>query len=197
MLFVRVVESFILGEFDTFVEAQYDMRTVILIGTDHKYQRPIDGPDTQGIELFREALRIVCREHCVQAIAEEMSFEALQEKGLEESVPEQLGSELSLKHQFSDPTQEERWNLGIRQDNDIRAEHFNDGWSQEQIEGDVRARGKVVSDRIRERYWWNRIRELDTWPLLFICGADHYSSFSALLTRQGVKVIESYRDWEP
>lgn len=173
----------------------HEIRTVVLVGTDHKFQVP---SNELGVEEFRRAMRALCKQHKVLAIAEEMSLHALKEKGATESVALQLCADLDdLRHQFSDPSHQERWKLGIRQDNDIRVEHLSDDWTLEQIEADVAARGRAASDPIRERFWWSRIQQLNTWPLLFICGANHFVSFAALLRGAGVEVIEEYRDWEP
>ena len=173
------------------------MRTVVLVGTAHKFQLPSHGSCVEGIDKFRHAVRELCNRHNVLAISEEMSVGALQENGVSESVAQQICADFHLCHQFSDPTLEERWKLGIRQDNDIRASHFFDKWTNEQIEADVLARGSAASDPIREKYWLHRIQELDKWPALFICGANHFIAFKALLIDAGIEVIEGYRDWEP
>jgi hypothetical protein len=174
------------------------MQTIILVGTDHNFQRPVNGKHTEGIAQFRIRIQELCLQYHLAAIAEEMSVSALAEYNLTESVAQQVCALLSLRHQFSDPpSREERYKLGIRQDNDIRAEHLLSDSTQEQIEADVLARGRVPSDRIREQFWLSRVQELDVWPLLFICGANHFTSFSALLKENGIQVVEAHTDWEP
>ena len=174
-----------------------EMKTIVLIGTNHNFQRPVMGPYAEGIEVFRHTLHELCLQYKIHAIAEEMSLHALHEHDVEESVAQQVCADLGLLHQLSDPSPLERSELGILQDNDIRVEHMLDGWTQEQIEADVLARGSQASGIIRECFWWQKIQEFDTWPLLFICGADHFSSFTDLLNSDGVEVIEACRDWEP
>jgi acetylornithine deacetylase/succinyl-diaminopimelate desuccinylase-like protein len=71
-----------------------------------------------------------------------------------------------------------------------------DEWTQEQIEADVLERGSVPSDQIREQFWLRKIRELDVWPLLLICGANHFTSFAALLSAGHIDVVEVHPDWE-
>ena len=173
------------------------MRTIVLVGTDHRFQRPANGPYAKETERFRNTIRALCRQHKINAIAEEMSLHALLERGVSESGAQQLCAELCLHHLLADPSPEERRELAIRQDNDVRAEHLFDNWTPEQIEADVLARGSATSDRIREQYWLRRIQMLDVWPLLFICGADHFTPFATLLRDAGVNVVESYQDWEP
>jgi len=82
----------------------YPMRTVVLIGTDHKFQMPVNGVHTAEIESIRSIIRKLCGLHKVNAIAEEMDLSALQKYEVTESVAQQLCAELDLVHQFSDPS---------------------------------------------------------------------------------------------
>lgn len=173
------------------------MRTVILVGTAHKFQIAAAGDLASAAGEFLKFLHDLCSEHKVRAVAEEMNSHALQEKGATESVAQRLCAELRLLHHFSDPCPQERYALSIRQDNDIRAEHLFDGWTQEQIEADVLARGSATSDRICERFWWQKLQEINVWPLVFICGADHFAPLATLLREAGVNVVEPDRDWDP
>lgn len=173
------------------------MQTVYLVGTAHKFQRPVNGPHADGIAQFRIMIQAQCLQHDLAAIAEEMNWHALQKWNVTESVAQQVCALLGLRHQLSDPSPEERYKLGILQDNYIRAEHMIDEWTQEQIEADVLARGRVPSDRIREQFWLRKIQELDLWPLLFICGANHFTAFTALLRAGHIEVVEVRPDWEP
>ena len=172
------------------------MQTVILVGTDHNFQRPVNGPHAEAIAQFRVRIKELCLQYHLAAIAEEMSVSGLEEHNVTESVAQQVCALLGLSHQFSDPSHAERYKLGIRQDNDIRAEHMFSDWTQEQIEADVLARGSIPSDRIREQFWLRKIQEFDVWPLLFICGANHFTSFTALLKASCINVIEAHPDWE-
>lgn len=174
------------------------MHTVVLVGTDHNFQRPMDGPHAEGIAQFRAMLRELCLQYHLAGFAEEMSLYALEEYGVSESVPQQVAASLNLRHQFSDPSShEERFELGVRQDNDIRAEYLFCDSTKEQIEANVLARGSVPSDQIREQYWLRKVQNFDVWPLLFICGANHFTSFAALLKAGGINVVEAYPDWGP
>lgn len=126
------------------------MQTVVLVGTSHKLQRPVNGSHADEIAQFRIMIQDLCLQHDLAGIAEEMSWHALQEYDATESVAQQVCVLLGgLHHQLSDPSPKERYKLGIRQDNDIRAEHMLAEWTEEQIEADVIARGSVPSDRIR------------------------------------------------
>lgn len=168
------------------------MKTVVLIGTSHKFQYPAHGEHAEGIQDFHKNICMLCNSFGIRAIAEEMSLDVIKEKGLASSGVQQLCADKGLCHQFSDPSKEERMMLGILQECNIRAKGFLDDWNSERIDLEI-----LASYRIRENYWMSKIKELDTWPLLFICGADHFYSFSNLLSENGIEVVEAYQDWEP
>jgi hypothetical protein len=170
------------------------MKIVVLIGTDHKFQKPIDGPHREGIENFRNTIRQLIIQHDLCAIAEEMNLAALMEDNLQISVAQQISVELgNIPHNFSDPASgKERSDLGIQGSNEIRLEGMNLGWTDEQVDAAIEE-----SYRLREREWLRRIQDFDKWPLLFICGSNHFTHFSILLREAEMNVIEAYRDWGP
>lgn len=178
-------------------------KQIFLVGTSHAYQfgdGVVFGETTctpEAAAQFRQCLTNIYNINRIRAFAEEMSVDALAEQKLTASLPKLVADEFLVCHRYCDPTRLEKVQWGIRQDNDIRLEHMNDGWTQEQIEADVLARGSAPSDRIRERFWLQSILELDMWPLLFICGTNHFTSFAALLKVNGLDIVETHRDWKP
>ena len=72
----------------------------------------------------------------------------------------------------------------------VRA-HFRD-YSQQEIRQQIQA----SYDR-REQYWLDRILELDCWPVLFICGANHVESFGSKLRASGLSAKVLISDWSP
>jgi len=173
------------------------MTTVVLVGTEHKFQIPLDGPHRAGIESFRNTIRKLLVQHTLLAIAEEMFPAALLEANVQESVAQQLCKELGgLPHNFSDPTKNERRALGILDNGDMMIKSMENDWSREQLDSAIHI-NMEVSYRIREREWLRRIQEFDKWPLLFICGANHFTNFAKLLRESGLSVIDAYQDWLP
>lgn len=168
------------------------MNKIILVGTSHIYQICDGETDENAIEQFQQLLFRLCSHYVVKAIAEEMNQEALTESGAFKSVAQRVTDELNLAHQFSDPLRSVRQQLVIRQEHDIRAFAFINGRTKQQIESEIKN-----SHAIRERYWLDQLRSLNLWPLIFICGADHTESFSALLRDSGIEVIVPFPDWEP
>jgi hypothetical protein len=168
------------------------MAKVILIGTSHKYQVFDKKADTNPIEKFRQLLIALCSKHMVQAIAEEMSPAGLAERGATKSVGFEVATGLNLKHQLSDPSPAVRMQLGICSEIEIQLKGFLNNWTQEQIKTKIQK-----SHSIREQYWLDQLRLFDTWPLLFVCGANHCKAFSTLLCDCELEVVVPFPDWEP
>jgi len=53
------------------------------------------------------------------------------------------------------------------------------------------------SYRQREQIWLEKIVSLNKWPLLFICGANHFDPFSELLKHNNIRVVALDKDWAP
>src|SRR6266850_3498682 len=165
-------------------------RTVLVLGTDHRYQtRDIAFTEAQH-NAFARLVAETCHAHGVRAIAEENNAQELAEASVEESVPQRIAHTLGLTHQHCDPDRATRTKLGIRQENDIRAQAFLGGWSEPVVQEKLDA-----SHLIRERYWLQQIIALNVWPVLFVCGADHSTSLLSLLLEHDVQVELVASDW--
>jgi hypothetical protein len=152
----------------------------------------IFGDVTNAIEQLYNFLISLSAKYDVRAIAEEMNEAVLAENGTLESIACKVTADLNLRHQYSDPGQQVRAQLGILGENMIRIDGFFGGWNSEKIESEVRR-----SHAIREEYWLDQLRRLDIWPLLFVCGANHIGPFSDLLRSVGFDVELSDIDWAP
>ena len=170
-------------------------RTVIVLGTSHKYQKPERQVSSDVLAEFKALVTDICSNNSVKAIAEELHLDTIIQMGLSKSIVECIAEELGICHQYSDPNQKERAVLGIRQENDIRADHIFKGLKGQALEDHVKEKMHEFNSR-REEYWWHKLLELDVWPVLFICGANHFDSFCLLLNSNGCTVIEADRDWE-
>jgi len=145
------------------------MHTIYLVGTDHRYQRgSAFGVSSATFSEFREDLKRLISQHAIRGIAEEMSIDGL---GLHRSAGGSLGfhlaGELALLHAYCDPNRETRRERGI------------------------------TSIEERERYWLDQLESFTGFPCLFILGAEHIKTFSALLEQSGFRPIVSIHDWEP
>jgi hypothetical protein len=164
------------------------MRQIVLIGTSHSFQRPGSNESAS----FGTFVENICSQYRIAAIGEEMSEDALAENGVTQSVCQQIALSRGLVHRYCDPDNTQRAALHVLQDNDIRANGFIHGWTPEKIEAEIRS-----SYAVRERHWLNQLTEMDTWPTLLVCGANHVGYFCDLAEKQGFEVRVVADDWEP
>lgn len=172
-------------------------KRLALIGTSHTYQYGAGNawskkaPCTREAEqAFRGVLSAAVVKHGVRCIAEEMNEQGLAEAEMPTSVPQLLAGSLGLPHLFCEPDRRERITLGIEQENEIRISAYLNGKSEEHVA--IALKEQFLK---RESVWLQRVEQLGTWPVLFICGANHVPSFSVLLERKGVECEVLYADW--
>lgn len=171
------------------------MNTVILIGTAHSVQLGEKAPD-----LFKTVLIDECKLQKVKAIAEEI-------KEGDKTIASMLDEEHQIQYLYADPGYKERMTRGIATNivRDIMNEYpeiclWPKEPSSENLPREVWKEYSKRTDRayrMREQIWLERIISFDKWPLLFICGADHFTEFSKLLKSNGFHVVESHKDWMP
>ncbi|WP_347990152.1 hypothetical protein [Methylomonas sp. AM2-LC] len=178
------------------------MYSVILIGTTHPIQL-----GESSLDLFKKVLREQCQSHRVEGVAEEI-------KNGDATVALALAAELQppIPHLYADPDIKERMEhgmpsniadiiLGLQNEYAARFPEIR-CWprnaSSENLPQEVwneYLKRSNDADRMREQIWLNKIISFDKWPLLFICGADHFIEFSKLLKQNGVRVVEVNKDW--
>ena len=80
--------------------------------------------------------------------------------------------------------------LGIRQENQIRISAFPKKLAEVEVQ-------RLLAESLcaRERYWLAELIAFNTWPVLYICGADHSLSFIELLQKSGVANVLIAQDW--
>ena len=161
-------------------------KSVVLIGTSQKYQILSNAAAPEFQALIEE----VCVRFHIRAIAEEFSSEGLAQKDAAWTVCKEVADALHLRHRYCDPNNEQRAALGVRGENDIRARGFLANWDPETIEQEVRK-----SHAIRERYWLERLLEVNCWPALFVCGTNHVVPFQTLLRINGISSHIRVHDW--
>jgi hypothetical protein len=163
---------------------------VVLIGTWHQYQKGTAPPEC--VARFRQLLSSLCLEHSIKAIAEEMSQDAMPQ-GVNDSIPATVADQHYLKHQYSDPSNNVRSQLGIEGSSEIELSRQMNGWSCTDTEFLSFQRAEYAK---REHYWMGQITELNCWPLLFVCGADHTQPFANLLIANKFEVQIAVEEWK-
>lgn len=155
------------------------MKTAFLLGTRHDYQRP----GNPGSEQFRAVVTAACTERQVRFVAEEMSHEALSLFQATTSVCKEVADAIHIQHRYCDPSSDEQRSLGIAHPGKASLGAFSPSCDYHEPDPEVRA-----ANAIRERRWLEHLMEVDLWPVLFVCGAHHTSSFQALLETKLVTV---------
>ncbi len=171
------------------IEDNMNVRRVMIVGMGHSYQIPPAGP---AASEFRAFLGEICNTHRVRAIAEEMSQEAFANWDVTSSLCHELAIATGLLHRYCDLDEAQRSAAGVRHVNWIKMDGFINNWSAEKIEQESR-----TSHSIRERHWMTELLNLNHWPVLFICGAEHVLPFQQLLQENGLSVEVAVHDWAP
>jgi len=146
-------------------------------------------------------IKKVCDAHGINAIGEEMSYSALNDYDRTESIPKIFSRGYGLKHKYCDPEREEQERIGIKRSGFYsQAKKFSEILQSEEIKNLTQEEADELEwkeDLKREPSWLCNILELNSWPLLFICGPKHVESFSGLLIAStfDVKIINS--NWDP
>lgn len=175
------------------------MNVVVLLGTRHSIQRGENRPD-----LFRTIVMQVCDRYNIKSIAEEID-------NAFKTIAWTISGEQGCEYLYADPDREERVERGIPIEFalDIQQKYVDkypeiSMWPSEPNKDNLPkevwmeyVRITNHSNRMPEKVWLEKIEGIISWPLLFICGADHFDEFSKLLTRSGYQVINSYTDWHP
>ena len=162
-------------------------KSVVLIGTSHRYQMP----ENPAAGAFRTYIGHLHETTPFRAIAEEMSPEELANRRSALSICAEFANEVGIHHRYCDPNNEQRRGLRVRHQNIIKADGWLYSWSQERIQQEIQ-----TSHSIRERYWLDRLFELDRWPVLFVCGACHIESFRLLAEGHALSVGIAAYDWK-
>lgn len=168
------------------------MKRAVLLGTSHNIQRGNHQKDN-----FHSYIERVCKVNEIQAIAEEIDTI--------NSIASDVSSKLEIKYKIIEPTPNELDGLGIEQIHRIKYQLMSlyeiDNWPTEpSIDLPIEVY-KEWNDRVqltyrqREAVWLKRIRDLNTWPVLIICGADHFRPFYELLISSDIVVIGECEKW--
>lgn len=173
------------------------MNQVVLLGTAHSIQRNIE------LTTFKNMLKEECWKYKVKAIAEELNEV--------DSVASRLAAELNIGYLNAEPNDNECVERDIQIDCRFDLiKKYGEKYRQIKIWPIVPTKDNLPTEvweeydkrttksyRMRELVWLEKITNFNRWPLLFICGADHFLKFSELLEDSEYQVIKSHQDWAP
>ena len=164
------------------------------MGTAHSFQR-----GDRRKEDFQSFLTDLCSRENINSIAEEINGDA------KVIVARHVGVELNVCHLLIDPHPSEYQNLGVKCYHkivyevmctyDLDAAPSDENNTPSEASTTFRSRIALEHNHPRECEWLKRIQNSDIWPVLIICGADHFESFSTLLLDNGINVKKSYSNW--
>jgi hypothetical protein len=153
---------------------------IYIVGTHHELQHsrapvgPPRRPPSEKVYQTRLELMSYLRRLVggVRAtiLAEEMSQPLLDVMKAVSHI-KAIADELNIKHRLCDPDPDQRTALGIP-------------WSYQDCPPDE----KRKYDALREAYWARALSNARDRTVIFVCGADHVSSFAELLRDRGVEV---------
>jgi hypothetical protein len=169
-----------------------------IAGTSHHYQFGAGvrfGPDhcTEADErAFVELLHNLAHSCAAEVFAEELNQQALAEVGKTSSVMQLVAATLKLPHLFCEPDRAERTALKIMDENEIRFSVF----PKRLDEAVVQARA-AESWRRREQEWLQRLVIAKSKNVVFVCGANHISTFVPLAQAEGFECKVVHAHWQP
>lgn len=167
---------------------------LFLLGTDHKFQ--CGGRDCSLDQAlgFATYVRIVCQQHNIQRIAEEMSLDGRIRYEVEETVAQRIARELKIHHHEIDLSRSERNALSLADSTFLNAMS-----PFQSRDGGISLRNKfdALTDEVRERVWAARIMSGSQWPVLFILGTDHVITFQKVWCRLDGTVELLRKDFAP
>jgi hypothetical protein len=141
-----------------------------VIGVGHHYQFGAGtrfGSEICSVEAekaFIQMLRNAVLTTSADAIAEELSEQALSEVGKSTSVIKVLADSLDLPHLYCDPDRAQRCLLNIRDENEIRLSDFPN-----QLDEIIVQKLMAESWFRREREWLRRLSQIEASRIIFVC----------------------------
>ena len=154
-----------------------------IVGTNHELQhsarpkRAAEGLVKKAREELQEYLRLEIKRLKPVVVAEESVEEVLKCLGAESTV-KAIADECGIKHLYCDPDSVTRNRLGVP----IGSEHLTEEEKQK-------------FHKIRENYWYQQIEPYNGQAILFVCGAEHVSSFRALLEQYKCRIETLCEYW--
>ena len=170
------------------------MKVAVVVGTSHGIQRGENRKDD-----FKSLLNDLCEKHNIKVIAEEINDDA------DFVVAKNVCQDLSIDHLMIDPNPTEYEQLGINKYHIIEYEVMttydldfkpsNDNGTPSDVLSEFESRIRNEHCRPREAEWLKRIQEHDNWPVMVICGSNHFEPFCNLLSDNDINVTTTESNW--
>ena len=167
-----------------------DKAQIIILGTSHQIQCGTTKHSHEQIQNFRSLIKRICQNEGVKCIVEEMSNEGLSNHKVQNTIPFDVATELSIKHYYTDLTTEQLGCLNLSQGHVLQ---YSLSQPTNELKNHMREllTNKLVHP-IRERYWLATILGINTWPTLLICGSEHGQNMQDLVNSVGYGPVYSW-----
>lgn len=179
--------------------------TVYIIGIDHlvQYNGPLAG---EIIDEFSEFLAAKISELEISLVAEEFNEEYLHDVfGASEDTAKAAAERTGIEHMYCDPDEGEREMLGIPYYADVRDVVKERRGISDRIIFDNDLRRSIEREtseevkrhwKVRENFWYERIKDRVPENILFLCGHEHVAGFSSMLKEKGIDVSVIDEFWQ-
>lgn len=154
-------------------------RAAYIVGTSHRIQCGVKqiGISKEIIRAFQSEITKICRQYGIRRVCEEMSEDGLREHGVAETICCQVARKSGIEHRYIDLGRECRSYLSL---NDLPPDWVLWSENSEEVKQFRNTFGNLIH-QVRERIWVARILFGESWPVLFICGAEHTDPVHRLL----------------
>ncbi|HLC99685.1 MAG TPA: hypothetical protein VJC11_01860 [Patescibacteria group bacterium] len=157
---------------------------IYLLGINHGVQFQKESEQTKK---FLAYLKQKTRDLKIVFIVEEWSRDVSRERKVQTTTIEDLARDLKVEHQYCDPGEKERKQLGIPSIKETEGVLGLSRWYSSPDASRVQEEQRKFNP-IRESYWFDVIRNKVHSDMIFICGSDHLFTFKELLVKNGCKV---------
>jgi hypothetical protein len=134
---------------------------IYLVGVDHQIQyrgSNMTPEREEATRAFKEFIVAKSKQLNVSLIAEEFNEDVVKRNHASSVTLMEVASQLGIDHRFSDPTVQQRKDLGIGKDLDRR-----------------------------EEFWITSLKDALNRDIIFVCGAAHLNTFRKKLTAKGLE----------
>lgn len=169
------------------------MKAAVILGTTHSIQ---EGKKFSA--EFKDHLIKLVKIYNISAIAEEIDDSNVY-------IAATVCAELGISHKVIDPNPEDYKNLGIKpiqvieyevmECHNLTVSPLNRDKVSPEILQDFDSRMREEHSSKREIQWLKKILVLNTWPVMVIVGADHFTYFSDLLSENEINVHKAAPNW--
>jgi len=157
---------------------------IYLFGIWHEYQCYGENNDDKA-DLLKEAVKKAIEKKGVTLLAEEFNEDSFKDPDNSQTVLQFLEREDDdLKHIFCEMSAEKRAKEGILSRPQIRHQMF---MHDEEPDEDVVREKERSYYPAREAHWLSVLKDYTDQNVLFVCGADHISSFGELLDENDIE----------